>query len=180
MWSQVVVVCLLSIVLIGAAGQECEIPEEQPRPKPFLEALQVNFETKGYEYDRSYKSSISEIERWENEDGGDLELVKADDFETARLTFRLSDRSTISTSQRGEMKDFIAIAVPDWVEGRDWVGKNMPIALSGDVGDFYTKAFSEKYHEEIVGDSEEIRITLVKNKIHALPMALTLTVTKHD
>ena len=58
------------------------------------------------------------------------------------------------------MQDFVAIAVPKWVEGKDWVADGVPIASASSIGCAVsgpprTKALVEHYQGDIIANSEK-------------------------
>lgn len=101
-----------------------------------------------------------EEEVWTHQDGGRLELYKfTNEKEYVTLEYSLEH---LTPAQRTNMADIVAVSVPTWEDGKDWVVDNLPATESSDAdwGTIKRKAFTSKYHGEVVGGHEEITVHL--------------------
>ena len=169
---------LFSMCVGAIAGEPVE---ETEAPKPFLEALRLEFEEEGFEYE----NTVFGNEVWRHPDGGNLRLTdEGDNLRIARLSFPLMNE-TLTNQQQVAMQKFVTIAVPLWADGEAWVAANVPIASAAPrmredeyLRDYArSKSFVAKYHEEIVGDKELIQIQMFKNDFWVKPLGITLVAT---
>ena len=179
----IIVIGCLFLVCVGVAVGEPV--EETARPKPFLEALEIEFAGRGFEFHSSIERHGLEQETWRHPDGGHLRLASDDDYKSARLSFPLVD-DTLTDEQQNAMKDFTEVAVPTWTEGRQWVTENLPITLSNPIptasehAAHRSRNFVKERDSDIVGNLERVEIGLTKNSFDERPVGVIIYVRLYN
>lgn len=153
----VVAFFLLLTCAVAIAGEPVE---SEPSTKDALIAV---FEEKGYEPHKTLAGW------WKHPDSNDaLWFLEGSGVKSAYLTLSVSGNS-LSAKNIADMQAFISTALPTWIEGNEWIESTAPKAFASSVdragfGQPRRKTFTPNNAEDIVGEYDEIRVVLQRER----------------
>ena len=84
-------------------------------------------------------------------------------YQYAKLAYDVVGFRSLAEQHRIELKDFIAVAIPGWAEGEEWVAETVQVIIDAPgYNPHEDKQFVAKYHGDIVGRYDEVHVSIAK------------------